>query len=194
MHGLIVNQLRQFVVHAFGRELWTRMRADTGLEIDDVPAIDRSYEDADVVALVQAAAAASGADAQDLLEQFGEFLAPALLRIYAPILRPEWRTLDVIQHAEARIHRVVRRQDAQAAPPYLTATRSSADVVEVNYESPRRLCAVARGIMHGLATHFNERLDIQQPTCMLRGDPACRLVGRLISKRRTPPRRLSPSD
>ena len=181
MHGLIVNQLRQFVVRTHGRKLWNRMRADAGVEIAEVPAIDRLYEDADVVALVQAAAAASGADAQVLLEQFGEFLAPTLLRIYAPLLRPEWRTLDVIERTEERIHRVVRRQDAQAAPPYLTATRRSANVVEVDYVSPRRLCSVARGIMHGLATHFDERLDIQQPTCMLRGDPACRLVGRLIS-------------
>ena len=104
MHGIIVNQLRQFVVSTHGRELWNRLRAETGVEMADVPAIDRLYEDADVVALVQAAAAASGADAQALLEQFAR-----------------------------------------------------------------------------LATHFGERLDIQQPTCMLRGDSGCLLVGRLIS-------------
>ena len=93
MHGIIVNQLRQLVVSTHGRELWNRLRAETGVEMADVPAIDRLYEDANVVALVQAAA----------------------------------------------------------------------------------------GIMHGLATHFDERLDIQQPTCMLRGDSGCLLVGRLIS-------------
>ncbi|MEP6991056.1 MAG: heme NO-binding domain-containing protein [bacterium] len=180
MHGIIVNQLRQFVVSNHGREVWNRLRADAGVEMADVPAIERAYDDADVMALVQAAAAASGGDVQALLEQFGEFLAPALLRIYAPVLRPEWRTLDVIEHTEERIHRVVRRQDPEAAPPYLTATRASPDAVVVDYVSPRRLCSVARGIMHGLASHFGERLDIQQPTCMLRGDPACLLVARLV--------------
>jgi predicted hydrocarbon binding protein len=184
MHGVIVNQLRLFVVSTHGRDLWNRMRADSQVEIAAVPAIDRTYDDADVLALVRAAATASDVDLQDLLEQFGVFLAPALLRIYEPLLQPEWRTLDVIERTEERIHRVVRRQDDKAAPPYLTATRRSAEVVEVHYVSPRRLCAVARGIMHGLATHFHERLDIEEPTCMLRGDAACLLVGRLQSPSR----------
>jgi predicted hydrocarbon binding protein len=184
MHGVIVNQLRLFVVSTHGRDLWTRMRADTGVGIAAVPAIDQTYDDGDVLALVKAAASASGTDPQALLEQFGVFLAPALLRIYEPLLQSEWRTLDVIERTEERIHRVVRRQDEKAAPPYLTATRRSPDVVEVHYVSPRRLCAVARGIMHGLATHFHERLEIEEPTCMLRGDAACLLVGRLQSRTR----------
>jgi hypothetical protein len=164
MHGVIVNQLRLFVVSTHGRDLWNRMRADSQVEIAAVPAIDRTYDDADVLALVRAAATASDVDLQDLLEQFGVFLAPALLRIYEPLLQPEWRTLDVIERTEERIHRVVRRQDDKAAP--------------------RHRAVVARGIMHGLATHFHERLDIEEPTCMLRGDAACLLVGRLQSPSR----------
>jgi predicted hydrocarbon binding protein len=51
--------------------------------------------------------------------------------------------------------------------------------VLVTYTSERKLCAVAKGIIQGIASHFQERVVIRERECMLKGAPAC-----LISVRR----------
>ena len=174
MHGLIVNQLRQYAVQRFGRVAWeevvTRAGVDLGLA---TPTIDRVYEDDVVYRVVAAAVAISGVSAHDLLEDFGAFLAPTLLRVYEPMINPRWRTLDVIENTEERIHTAVRMRDSNAGPPYLASERVSPTQVDIIYTSPRRLCAVAEGIPRGLAVKFGEQIVVTQPECMLRGDERC---------------------
>ena len=45
-------------------------------------------------------------------------------------------------------------------------------MVILTYDSPRQLCAVARGIARGLAARFEETLITQDIECMHRGDRA----------------------
>lgn len=178
MHGLIVNQLRQFVVDGHGRDAWANVLGIAGVSVAERPPIDRIYPDADVFAIIAAASSLTNTPAQELLEAFGNFLAPTLLRVYAPLLNREWRTLDVVEHTEEHIHTAVRLRDPTAGPPYLTARRLAPDQVIVNYTSPRRLCAVAMGIVHGIATQFAEAVSVTQARCMLEGDLACEIVVR----------------
>ena len=174
MHGLIANQLRLFAIARQDRAAWAKALADSGADLPETPPpIDRIYSDEAIVSVVVALAAARGMDTNSLLDDFGAFLAPALLRVYEPLIRPEWRTLDVIEHVEERIHTVVRMRDPMAAPPYLSARRISDDTVEVTYTSPRRLCTLGEGISRGLAERFGERIAVSQPVCMHRGDPKC---------------------
>ena len=67
-------------------------------------------------------------------------------------------TLDVIEHTEQTIHRVVRRRQPGALPPRLRTVRVGPKMVILTYDSPRRLCAVARGIARGVAARFAEAL------------------------------------
>jgi LytS/YehU family sensor histidine kinase len=60
-----------------------------------------------------------------------------------------------------------------ALPPRLQAQRVSPTVMRINYDSPRKLCAVARGIARGIAAHFNEQLSVSDEHCMHRGDREC---------------------
>ena len=177
MHGLIVNQLRQYVVTKYDRETWEKLRLGTGVAIAEGPVpINAIYPDADVVAIVGAASEAAGISAATLLEDFGAFIAPALLRVYEPLIPKAWGTLDILEHTEETIHTVVRRQDGGIAlPPYLKVERASPALAIVEYTSPRRLCDVARGIVRGISEELRERVEIEQPECMMRGDSRCLL-------------------
>ena len=53
--------------------------------------------------------------------------------------------------------------------------------VTLAYASPRKLCAVARGIGRGIATHFGETLSIRESSCMHRGAPACIISFRVVT-------------
>jgi len=52
------------------------------------------------------------------LEDFGAFLAPELMVRYAALIKPEWRTLDLVSRAEQTIHRAVRLKNSEALAPF----------------------------------------------------------------------------
>ena len=122
MHGIIHLELHNFVKSQYGeealRQLIERARPST-----QVLTPLQSYPDSDIVAMVRAAEEMTGKSATALLEAFGEFLVPSYVSLYGSLLKPTWRTLDVIEHTEQTIHRVVRRRQPGALPPRLRTVR-----------------------------------------------------------------------
>lgn len=185
MHGIIFNELRKYANTVYGDKTWNALLGRAGLDGAAYLA-SRSYPDEQLGALVAAASELTGRSSLDILEDFGRFIAPDLLSMFRSLVRAEWRTLDVLEKTEETIHKVVRLQYADAAPPYLQATRVSADVVVIDYTSPRRLCSVAKGIARGVANHYGETIVIEEPACMLKGAAACRLTVRLAENALSP--------
>jgi predicted hydrocarbon binding protein len=175
--GIIMNQFQRFVVSRFGRQAWPQLTAAAGIPLgDELLPVDATYPDSYLSALVPAASKATGIAVPKLLEQFGVFLAPTLLRVYAPLLNPDWRTLDVIANTETAIHRVVRQRNPTAAPPELRVSRYGPDELSIDYRSQRGLCFVAEGIVRGIADHFGEPVELEHPECMHRGGQRCLMV------------------
>jgi len=71
------------------------------------------------------------------------------------------------------IHPQVRKLYPGADVPEFDFDTSSEEVLLMGYRSPRRLCAFAEGLLQGSAAHFGERVAIEQPVCMNRGDEKC---------------------
>jgi len=174
MHGIIFNELRKYATARLGPGAWEMLLTSADLGGKTYLATQR-YPDEEVVALVGAASAAASLDASVVLEDFGEFIAPDLIGMFRSLIRPEWRTLDVVARTEDTIHKVVRLRYADAAPPYLKATRIAANHVQIIYTSPRKLCFIAKGIVKGLAKHFNEEIRLDEPECMILGGRECRM-------------------
>lgn len=182
-----MNQFRQYVVSRHGRERWVEMMAESGYAEDHYK-LSEVYPDDQLTALVTSAASGTATPVSLLLEDFGAFLAPALLRVYAPLIPAEWRTLDVIAHTEENIHTVVRARMRGAAPPALISRRISPTLVELDYRSERNLCFVAKGIARGLAEHYGEMIGISEPECMHLGGERCLMLFEAL------PGESSPSD
>jgi hypothetical protein len=172
MHGIIHLELQNFVVSKYGSDAWHTLLERAGLANQIFTPLN-TYPDQQIVRLLAAAEALTGISTTNLLEAFGEFLVPRYLALYGKLLKPEWRTLDVIDSTEQTIHRVVRLREPGALPPKLRTERKSPTEVLLTYDSARKLCGIARGIARGLAKHFREGLTIEELRCMHRGDPAC---------------------
>jgi hypothetical protein len=172
MHGIIFSELRKFVVSNHDDATWGALLQNAGLGGRSyMPLL--TYPDEEVVSIVRTASEMTSTPVPVLLEGFGHFIAPGLMNMYRSLLKPGWRALDVIEHAEGTIHRVVRMRNAGAEPPYLEAVRLSPGEVQILYTSQRRLCHVAKGIARGIADHFGERVQVSEGTCMHRGDARC---------------------
>lgn len=172
MHGIILSELKRFVEARHGAPAWPRLLERAGLP-DARYLANETYPDRDAAAIVEAASTMTGVEAQSILEDFGEFVAPHLLEIYGALIRPEWRTLDVILHTERTVHTVVRIRSHGATPPELKCARTGPEEVVLTYDSPRKMCGVAKGIGRGLGKHFQEDIAIFESACMHKGAPAC---------------------
>jgi predicted hydrocarbon binding protein len=175
MHGIVFAELQKFVGHTLGPQAWPELAADAGLGRPTFLAT-AAYPDDQLTALVMAAVRRTGIPAPQLLAQFGEFIVPDLVKVFGAFVKREWTALDLLEHTELVIHKAVRLQTQYADPPQLRITRVSPAQVRIEYSSPRRLCAVAKGIMRGVAKHYGETLAIDESTCMLTGAAACTLT------------------
>lgn len=180
MHGIVHAQLQKYVIARHGRPAWQELLKGTGLGSRNY-LTSQQYPDADIAALVTNAATMTGEPASALLEDFGEFMAPDLIAMYRPLLKPEWRTLDLLEHTEETIHSVVRLRNPGAAPPQLRFRRVDAAEVHLSYNSDRKMCAVALGIVRGVAKHFGDSVTIVESACMHRGAPSCEISVRLAA-------------
>src|SRR5262245_13597273 len=172
MHGIIHLELQKFIAGRFGEQAYRQVTQKAELEQEIFTPL-QSYPDEWMFRLVGAAIELTRTPAEQILEAFGAHLVTGYLALYGHLLKPSWRTLDVIEHTEETIHRVVRMRQPGAQPPLLTTERRAADEVLLFYDSPRRLCAVARGIGRGVANHFGETIAIDEQQCMHRGDSRC---------------------
>ena len=162
MHGLIFTLLKRYVQTTYDHSTWVRLVEATGLSATDFNHRD-VYPDAHLYALVGQAAESTGIPAAELQEKFGEYLVPDLLYMYQKHIEPEWRTLEMLEHTENVMHTRVRAHHPENRPPVLTVERVSEREVRIEYVSPRRMGALAVGIVRGLARYFDEE-DVMQVT------------------------------
>jgi hypothetical protein len=175
MHGILFTALKKYVRARLGDEAWNNLRTAAGLG-GRVYLPVQPYPEPEFHALIATVAQLSGISDQHLLEDFGRFTAPDFLAVYRALLKPDWRTLDLLERIEETIHPIVRTNNPGATPPVLKIHRPTATQLEIRYDSPRQLCALGKGLIHGVADHFGEQVTITEPTCLRRGDPECHLI------------------
>lgn len=174
MHGVIFVELKKYVDAKVGGDAWRALVEKSGIKTKMFMAMS-SYDDAELLALVQTASSMTGTPVPDLLRDFGSYIVPDLMKMYRAFMKPAWRTLDVLQYTESSIHTQVRTMTKGAMPPFLTCTRTSPTEVVIQYKSPRKLCHVGVGIIDGIAGHFSEKVTQRHDKCMHRGDAECEM-------------------
>lgn len=175
MNGSILMEIRKFVEARLGKQAWPEVvhAAAVPLRVY-VPVTD--YPDQEVLALISALSVRTGDSVSVILEAMGEFIVPDLINMVPTLIRPDWKTLDVIANTEEAIHEVLRGTWKNTNPPQLQCRRSGPHEVAVTYTSARKMCPLAKGIIRGIAKHYGEQVSITEPSCMLRGDATCQLI------------------
>ncbi|NML64801.1 hypothetical protein HHL22_06245 [Hymenobacter sp. RP-2-7] len=165
MHGTIFSLLKRYVQTQYDHAAWVRLVEAAGLTSGDF-SHKEVYPDEHLYALVGQAAVAAGIPPGELHEKFGEYLVPDLMYMYKRFVKPEWRTLDMLEHTEHSMHNQVRREHPENSPPVLNVQRLNENEVLIDYVSPRRMGGLAVGIVRGLAAYFDEadRIDVQPTT------------------------------
>jgi Haem-NO-binding len=170
MKGVVFNLLEQLVARDYGEETWDRLLDAS--ELDGVYTSLGSYTDEDLIKLVGAAAEEFDMSSDEVVRWFGRNALPLFAESYPQLFDPHDSTRSFVLTLNEIIHPEVRKLYPGAdVPVFDFASRDG--LIVMGYRSPRKMCAFAEGLLHGAADHFEERLTIEQPQCMYRGDDRC---------------------
>src|SRR5688500_2403354 len=106
MHGIIFSELKKYIDARLGGSPWNDLLRDSEIG-PKLYLATQAYPDEEVMSIVTTASRNTNTPVPAILEDFGEFIAPDLLGMYRTLVMKEWRTLDILEHTEETIHRVV---------------------------------------------------------------------------------------
>ena len=173
MKGVVFTTLGRMVEERFGLTAWDAVLADADPASGGAYTASASYDDAELFAIVGALAARTGTAPTDLVRAFGEYLLHEFARCYPEFFRyaPDAKTF--LRTVGAAVHVEVNKLSPDAVLPKFVYRDTAPDRLEMEYRSPRRLCALAEGLIAGTAAHFRIGIETRQSRCVLRGDDHC---------------------
>lgn len=174
MHGIFLVELYKYVNTVLGERMWKEVLQQLG-QGPKVYVASVDYPDQEIVMIMSAISKLTDIPIPSVLEDFGEFLASDLLSVYGTLVSADWKTLDVLERTGGFIHGEIHRMNPQTKPPELNCSRLNENELVMSYESPRRMCALVKGVAKGFAKHFDEQIEVREDQCMLRGSASCRI-------------------
>jgi len=177
MKGVIFNTVERFIADGWGEEAYEDIVGRCPLQTRDPFVGPGTYPDADLVAIVTEAARTLDVPLEDALRAAGRFAFPHLKRKLGAAA-DQWddpkaflRALDSVIHVE------VRKLYPEAVTPRFTILEPpEVPRFTLRYESPRKLCHLAEGLVEGLGDDFGVSITSEQVRCVHHGDPACDLA------------------
>jgi len=169
MHGLIFVSLRDYLLAAHGAAVEQEVCAGAPAHL-----VSEAYPDEQFDELLERACESTAHAREVLLREFGVFTAEqTFARLYPDLFNVSPSARAFVLTVERPIHELVRVAMPHARPPELAVSELGERGVSIVYTSPRRMCAFLPGLVEGTASHYGEIAEIEERTCMHRGDSEC---------------------
>lgn len=170
MKGIVFNLLEEAVTSARGPDVWDDLlaRASSDGSFTSLG----NYPTDELVRIVDAAADAWAMPPDDVLRWFGRAAIPMFAERYPRFFDAHTTTSAFLLTLNDIIHPEVRKLYPGAKPPTFVFDRRP-NGVRMTYVSPRRLCALADGLVRGAAAHFGDAVTVVHESCVKSGAAAC---------------------
>lgn len=175
MKGVVFTVFSQLVTEKFGLETWDRLVNDTHPPSQGAYTSAGTYGDQELFGFVGRLSEITGASASDLVFAFGEYLLLALSKRHGRFFQGI-SFKDFLKSIDQVIHVEVRKLYPDAGLPTIQCEDSGKEnQLTLIYNSPRKLCRLAEGLISGAAQHFKMNVQMNHSICMHQGAHACRI-------------------
>jgi hypothetical protein len=162
MKATITNCLAELVESRFGKDKWTAILSDSGLQARSsafrLPTSDIPEEQ--VSKLLASTCKVLGINSQQAADAFGEYwcctYAP---RLYNVIVKRFKNAREMILGLD-EVHVMMTATIPNARPPRFVYTWESDSTLNVTYQSPRNLIDIYIGLVKGVGKFFKEKLVV----------------------------------
>lgn len=160
MKGVVFTELLEMVEERYSLDVVDRILERAQLASGGVYTAVGTYPHDEMVRLLRELSAETGAQPPELLRVFGRHLFRRFVTGFPYFLRPSDTALAFLERVEGVIHVEVKKLYPEAELPKLDTERSG-DRLTMIYRSPRRLSALAEGLIYGCAEHFGELITVE---------------------------------
>jgi hypothetical protein len=162
MKGIVFTELLEMVEQQHSLALVDQIITDAAPPHGGAYTSVGTYPAGEMVALVCALSARTGAAPGALLEAFGEHLAVTFARMFPQLFAASGNALDFIAGVETYVHVEVRKLYPEAELPRFDIERPRPGALAMHYRSPRAMPELAVGIIRGIGKHYAETLEIRR--------------------------------
>lgn len=171
MKGLVFNLLEDVVTEHHGPDTWDALVEAAGVSGHYTSL--GNYPDSDIEALVAAACAALSLDRNTVLKWFGENAMPLLAERYPALFEGHTSAKTFVDGVNDVIHAEVRKLYPDAVCPHFRLSEGPDGDLMMDYQSVRRMCALAEGFVVGAGAYFAEEVQFTHEACVDHGDRVC---------------------
>lgn len=175
MKGVIFNILEEMVEERYGMAVWNDI-LNQYLPDDGIYIAGESYQDDQLLTLIQAICEKLDLPREQLVSGFGEFLFQQLATRHPYFLQGPPDLKSFLKSIESVIHVEVHKLYDSPNLPSFRYTEPVPNTLIMHYRSPRKLCLLAEGLIRGAAAHYATTIELEHTCCMHLGDPQCDLV------------------
>jgi hypothetical protein len=154
MKGIVFTEFLGFVGQRFGEDMVDDVIEDCPLSTGGAYTSVGTYDHREMVALCQALARRTGEPPQALVKDFGQHLSRSFHSGHGHFFARSGHYFDFLESVESHIHHEVRKLYPDAELPTITVVERGEHHLVLDYRSPRRLGALAQGLLEGTAAHF----------------------------------------
>lgn len=159
MKGVIFNAVEEAVTELYSADVWDDLLEKARL--DGHYTSLGNYDDAELHALVEAAADLTGFPSEDLVRLLGRHSFPHLAGRYPELVEGADGTFDFLRRVNDIIHPEVLKLHPDAKPPSFEFEDVAEDVLRITYRSARRLGVLAEGLIIGAGDRFGEEVRVE---------------------------------
>ena len=160
MYGIFHVEIQHYIETRYGRDVWTATLKHAGLK-NRIYMTVSNYLDSEVKRIMKAASEITEVPVETLFVDFGTFAISSLMNTYEPLIDPRWSMADLLLNLEDAVYRVIRTRNPGAQPPRMKFERAGPNQLRLHYDSPRRMPALAKGFVIGIASYYGEMVEVQ---------------------------------
>lgn len=173
MKGAIFIALNEMVVEQHGLGTWLAIIDEA--KVDGIYTGTKNYSDDELFAIVGVICKTLDVELPVILRAFGDYLFHFLHKAHPVFADSQPNFFDFIDSIDGVIHVEVNKLDEHAQTPRITVEQVNESEALLSYESPRKLCHLAEGLLMGAAAHYGIAISISQTQCMHNGADECLL-------------------
>ncbi|WP_412755051.1 heme NO-binding domain-containing protein [Legionella pneumophila] len=175
MKGIVFTALNDMIIDQFGIETWDHLVTQTDLPSGGSYTAGGTYEDTEILQLIQALAQMKNLQIPIFLESFGNYMFLVFSNKYPVFLKKDLSLKEFLKSVDGTIHVEVEKLNPGEQLPFITYEDPASNILIMLYRSPRKLCHFAIGLINGAAKHYRKNIKINQTLCMHQQSDHCRL-------------------
>ena len=160
MKGIIFTEFLELVETKFGYGVANALLEGCDLPSGGAYTAVGTYDHVEVLTLVGQLQKLTGTPASDLLEAYGEYLFPTLASQMKSMSLSFDGSLELLCSIESIIHKEVLKLYPDAELPSFDIEKINPQEILMEYRSCRPFAHLAKGLIAGCATYYEEKLSV----------------------------------